>query len=224
MFRYYATILKNAQRESRRLIREHIVAEMIIAAATLVASAIMAPDGLAKALIPFGITVAALLMTAGLFFLWSLAWAPVNHSRGLEIIRQRQNERYQQVQEDFEHLHKYGNLLLAMLEGLVQDETLFLKWERVAHNWERLLTERAKTYLTPFERQRLKSTAGLTLRSLPNASLDMNRYYQHLDAIVQRLERLLEAQPWKNSAPLSPQTSHTPEPDSGTQEHGPEEQ
>ena len=81
MLSYYRQILKAAQRETCKLIREQVLIEMVIMVAALLLSMASGPSGLAKALVVFGATGGVLLAAVGLLFLWSVAWAPVNLER-----------------------------------------------------------------------------------------------------------------------------------------------
>ena len=106
---------------------------------------------------------------------------------------------HKRIREEFEHYYKYGNLLKSMLENSIvqSDELQLAKWRQLALEWEILLKKCAKEYLAPFESQRLWSDAGLTLRDLSGVSDQVNRFHRQMDARMQRLESLIEHEPWK---------------------------
>jgi hypothetical protein len=151
-----------------------------------------------KVLIGFGAAVVSLAGAVLLLFAWNVMWAPVNHARRLGIAREQEDTRRQHILGQFDHLYKYGNLLKDMLSiAVVQNDELQLsRWRILGLEWERFLRDHATCSLSPFEAQRLWSDAGLTVQGLPGASDEVNKYHRRMDAVLQRLEHLIERKPW----------------------------
>lgn len=141
-----------------------------------------------------------LLLAVSLAVLFEGAHREISRlQRGGELAHQAQDEMHKRIREEFEHYYKYGNLLKSMLENSIvqSDELQLAKWRQLALEWEILLKKCAKEYLAPFESQRLWSDAGLTLRDLSGVSDQVNRFHRQMDARMQRLESLIEHEPWK---------------------------
>jgi hypothetical protein len=165
----------------------------------IVVSLFLPGENWLKALLGLLIAIGGLFGAIVLLFIWNVLWAPINHARRLERVRQERETWEELAQLEFEHFFKYGNIVKDMLQmKIIQTDMLQqTNWRQLAVNWRKLLGEAATKYLTAFEAQRLSSNAGLTLQGIPGAPQEVDRYHRDLDGRLQRLENLIDHQAWK---------------------------
>lgn len=208
---YYSGIRREACKEWRRITRRWLPLEvaMTLGPIGVYAAAVLPPwwyphptdEVGAVVLAAISAMILLAMLTAGTF-LWTLAWAPVNHARELTREHEHRDEIERRVLEQFDHLYWHGNLLKSMLAMMAvqTDELQLANWRGLALKWERFLKEHAEGSLARFEAQRLWSDAGLTLHGLPGASKTINKYHRRMDAVMQRLESLIERRAWQSDA------------------------